>query len=199
MIIYGSKATGLASENINHDCPGCGADKSITMHIFQRYGHVFWIPLFPFNKIAVSECNNCKQVLRRKEFPKTFNERHQKLKAEAKTPWWTFAGLLLLALLITSGIVASKMDDKENAQLVLEPKPGDVYEVKLAYNEYTLYKVDRVEGGMVYLFENEYSTDKTSGFRDLGKKPFTDESYPIAMTDLKLMLENGEILDIERH
>lgn len=81
---------------------------------------------------------------------------------------------------------------------MLSPQKGDIYEIRLPDQQYTIYKVDKVEGNTVYFFENEYTTNKLSGVNKLLEKPFTTESYPVMKTDLKVMLENDEIMDIER-
>lgn len=198
MIIYGSKGTVLAGESVKCNCPNCEAQNSIQMYIAQRYAHVYWIPLFPTKKSAISECNNCKQVLDQKDFPHSFDRAHDTLKSNTKAPWWTYIGVILIGVLIVVGVITSQQNDKENAEFILEPKPGDVYEVKLRSNEYTLYKVDRVEGNIVYLFENQYSVDKSSGFRKLKKKPYYEDSSPVLKSDLKNMLDSGEIMDVDR-
>ena len=198
MIIYGSKGTVLGGESVKCNCPNCEAQNSIQMYVAQRYAHIYWIPFFPTNKSVVSECNNCKQVLEKKDFPPSFDRAHDNLKSNAKAPWWTYIGVILIGLLIVAGVVTSKLDDKENAELILAPKAGDIYEVKLSSDEYTLYKVDRVEDNMVYLLENQYAVNQSSGLDDLKIKPYYAESTPVPKSALKLMLEDGEIIDIDR-
>ena len=76
----------------------------------------------------------------KKEFPANFKRGYDNVKANAKTPWWTFSGLILLAALITAGIVQLNENDKENAIFINAPKEGDIYKAKLGNKEYTLYK-----------------------------------------------------------
>jgi hypothetical protein len=168
------------------------------MYFFQRYAHIFWIPFVPTHKKAVSECTNCRQVLEKKEFPLHFKNEYEDLKFQAKTPLWTFAGLGILAVVIVLGIISSNIDDAKNADLIFDPKKGDIYEMKLSATEYTLYKVDKVEGNAVYLFENEFVSDRASGVTDLYAKPFYKESTPLMKTNLKAILKSGEIMDIDR-
>jgi len=168
------------------------------MHIVQRYAHIYWIPLFPATKKAVAECTGCNHVLEKKQFPESYKNGYEEIKSQAQTPIWMFTGLGIIVVLIIGAFIASKQNDSENAELILSPQKDDIYEIKLSDKEYTLYKVDKVEGNTVYLFENQYATDKPGGVEDLLQEPYFPESSPVMKTDLKAMLENGEIMDIER-
>jgi hypothetical protein len=198
MIIYGSAGKEIASGKIRAACTNCQEPNTINMFIVQRYAHVYWIPLFPAEKKAVSECTSCNHVLEKKQFPERYKSEYEDLKSNSKTPIWMFTGLGIIAVIIAAVFITSALDDTENAELVLSPQKGDLYEIKLSDKEYTLYRVDKVEGNAVYVFENEYAVDQAEGVRDLLLKPFYKESAPIMKTDLKAMLEKGEIMDIER-
>ncbi|SMD42886.1 hypothetical protein SAMN00777080_1453 [Aquiflexum balticum DSM 16537] len=89
MIIFGSKATQVASETINEKCASCGTPNSIQMTVFQKYAHVFWIPSFPMGKTSITQCSHCKQVLEKKEFSRNLNTNYEILKSKSKTPIWT--------------------------------------------------------------------------------------------------------------
>jgi len=137
-------------------------------------------------------------VLEKKQFPESYKGDYEDLKFHAKTPIWMYTGLGLLAILIVAIFISISLDNTENAELVIAPQKGDIYEIKLSDKEYTLYKVDKVEGNAVYIFENEFATDQSSGVKELLLKPFYKESLPVMKSDLKVMLEKGEIMDIER-
>ena len=198
MIFYGSAGKEIARGKIRAACTNCQEPNSINLFIVQRYAHVYWIPFIPAAKKAISECTKCNQVLEKKQFPESYKVDYEDLKFHAKTPIWMYTGLGLLAILIVAIFISISLDNTENAELVLAPQKGDIYEIKLSDKEYTLYKVDKVEGNAVYMFENEYATDKSGGVKDLLLKPFYKESLPVMKSDLKVMLEKGEIMDIER-
>jgi hypothetical protein len=44
MIIFGSKATQVASETVNEKCASCGTPNSIQMTVFQKYAMFFGYP-----------------------------------------------------------------------------------------------------------------------------------------------------------
>lgn len=198
MIIYGSKATEILTENIKENCSHCDTQNSVEMTIFQKYAHVFWIPFFPFSKTGMTQCTHCKQLLEKDEFNDKLINRYKTLKSNTKAPIWTFSGLALLGVLIISGVGYNKINGEKNAELISEPKKGDVYEVKMDNSQYTLFKVDKVAGDSVFVLENMYETNKISGLSDLKDEDFIKESWGIHKTELKNMLEIGTIIDIKR-
>jgi len=202
MIIYGVRSTQLAKEIITDKCSGCGTQNSTELYVFQKYAHVFWIPLFPVGKTVVSECHHCKQVLKQKEMPSALISSYEKIKSQTKTPVWTFAGLAVFAVILLLDLSTTRKNDKENAQYILAPKSGDILEIKTKENQYTVYKIDEVQGDSVLIRINEYETNKLSGLGELkakGEKSFSDETFSFSKAELKTMLEKGEIIDIERN
>lgn len=199
MIIFGSAGKEIARGKTRAICTNCQQQNSINMYIVQRYIHIYWIPFCPaLYKEAISECTDCNQVLKKKQFPESYKSHYKDLNHSSKIPVWMFTGLGIIAVIIFGIFINIKQNDSENAELVLSPKKGDIYEIKLSDEKYTLYKVDKVEDNAVYMLENEYITDKEDGIDQLLLKPFYKESYPIMKSDLKIMLEKGEIIDIER-
>jgi hypothetical protein len=201
MIVYGSKNKQLAKETIFEKCPNCGTQHSVEMHVFQKYAHVFWIPFFPMGKTGISQCDHCKQVLKLKQMPPGLVDSYNNIKAQTRTPVWMFAGLALLAFGITAGVISEKNKSAKNARLILNPQSGDIFEIKTADRQYTLYKVSAVKGDTVFVLYNNYESNKLSGLEKLkekGDKAFSSEEQPLTKADLKKMLDNDEILDIDR-
>ena len=201
MIIYGSKGIHLASENILEKCPNCQTSNNIYLHVYQRYAHIFWIPFFPTRKIVFSECIYCKQVLRKRQFPDSFIERYKNIKSQARTPFWTFIGLGFVILIVTLFIININQDNKRNNELILNPMKGDVYEIKNDYKSYTLAKVDRVAGDIVYIRLHQFETNGISGLTNLktkGDSAYSEKTYPMLKRELKQMLDEDKIIDIDR-
>lgn len=130
MIFYGSKATKIGTESLFDKCSNCGTSNSMEMVVYQRYAHIYWIPFFPIGKTVGTYCSHCKQVLPNKEFSDTLKISFSNLKAASKTPVWTFTGLALAAVLIVWGVSMSKQKDQQNAALIVDPRKGDIYEVR---------------------------------------------------------------------
>ena len=198
MIVYGTKSKELAKEILTEKCPNCGTQNSTDLHVFQKYAHVFWIPFFPMGKTGVSQCNHCKQVLKLKDMPSSMKTSYETLKAQTKTPVWTFSGLALVAVIIAIGVMADKKKDERNAGLILTPQGGDIFEIKTRGNQYTLYKVDQVQGDTVFVKVSNYETNKESALSDLKKKDYSEGVLGFSKAELKQMLDNGDIVDIDR-
>ncbi len=201
MIIYGTNSSNVATSKVAAKCPACETANSFEMAVFQKYAHIFWIPLFSVGKTGATGCTNCKQVLQANEFPATITENYEGLKTQAKTPPWTFTGLVIIIALVSWAVINDKQNDKQNAETILTPQQGDIYEIKTATQQYTLYKVGQVDADTVYLLLNDYETNKPSGLSDLkakGDEAYSAELFPLLKADLKEMLDKGEIIDIDR-
>lgn len=201
MIFYGSKATQIGTESLFDKCSNCGTSNSMELVVFQRYAHIYWIPFFPIGKTGVTQCSNCKQVLEKKEFSENLKASYNNLKSGSKTPVWVFTGLGLIALLITWVSVTGKQNEQKYKQWILSAEKGDIYEIKLDYKQYTLFKVDKVVGDTVFVLLNQYETNKSSGLSDIKRKgdlAFIQEPLPLLKAELKTKLEQGEIIGIDR-
>lgn len=198
MIIYGARNKELAKAHLTEKCPHCGTQNSIDMHVFQKYAHVFWIPFFPMKKLGISQCSHCKQALFPEQMPMSLKTIYGDLKAQSKTPIWTFTGLALVAVLIIAIFINDRRNDQKNAQLILTPQAGDIFEIEGKNYRYTLFKVDHVQGDTVYIRASNYEVNKVSGLDDLKRREFSTDVYGFAKARLKEMLSSGEIIDIER-
>jgi hypothetical protein len=201
MIIFGSKATPIATETIKGKCAHCGTQDSVQMTVFQKYADLFWIPFFPIGKTAVTQCSHCKQVLEKKQFNIDLINSYERIKANSKTPVWTFSGLGLLVVLFFVGGIVSEQRNAKNTELIAHPQAGDLYEIKIDYKQYTLYKVESISGDSVYVLINDYETNKRRGLEELkqkGDEAFYTKPFSIHKDELKVMLEEGEVLDVER-
>lgn len=199
MIIYGAKSKVLAKEPVTQKCPNCESQHTLNMYVVQRYAHVFWIPLFPFEKTGISECSNCKQVLELRKMPPALVSAFPPIKANAKTPIWMFVGLALIGVLIISATITGQKEKADNAKFVLAPKTGDIYEVKTPDNKYTLMKIIEVQKDSVYVKYNNYETDNTTGINQLKDKAYSEEVYALKKSALKNMFDKGDIYGIERN
>lgn len=201
-MVFGSKTKLLSSETIMDKCPSCGQQGSVQLNVYQKYAHVYWIPLFPTKKIGGSQCGHCKQVLEEKQLPGSFSGALDTLKANTKAPKYLFAGSAALVVLIVALFIGISNDNKENLAFINAPQKGDVYEVKTGTSQYTLYKVEKLEGDSVYVKMSEFEADKLSGLSKIKKKgpeAFSAENFGFSRNELKQMLEKNEIIDVERN
>lgn len=201
MLIYGSRATKLKAEPIVYTCKHCQSKNTTTMVLFQKYAHVFWIPFCPIKKLAVTQCEHCKQVLEQKQFDPELKEIFDEQKKTVKTPIWTFTGLALLIVLIVSIAQDEKKEAAENKVYLEQPQVGDVYTVRTKEGNYTLWKVQEVTKDSVGYWMNNYEVNKISGLHKITGKG--DTAYlPITVymgrNELLPKLDKGEIKDVSR-
>ena len=200
MIVYGRRATVLKTQVLFEPCPNCRTTNSVQITVYQRYAHIFWIPMFPIGKTGVSVCVNCRQVLKLKEMPSGLRLAYDNLKADTRIPIWHFSGLALIVVAIIAVSISEKNKAEKVSKLILNPKTGDLFELKIKDTVYTLYKVLKVEKDTVFFFANQYHTNVEAGLDDLKKKPFDmSETYGIPKIALIRMNKKDEIIDIDRN
>lgn len=139
MIIFGTgslliKRFSPADLNISKDETG----DHITYEVKQKYVHIFWIPVFPIDKIWIMRQNGTKQAY---ELPKKIQYLIENEKAkEIKTPITSWVFLLLIALgltlsglgKLTKGIFRGKFKEQgtELMQTRIDyPVSGDYYTI----------------------------------------------------------------------
>ncbi|TNE81124.1 MAG: zinc-ribbon domain-containing protein [Bacteroidetes bacterium] len=200
MIIYGWKSTGIGQAQIPEPCPNCSTENSVQMHVFKKYAHVFWIPLFPFGNTAVTECDHCKQVLKKNEFSPQFKERYERLKEASAKALWTWTGTALFAVLVVYSSFASGKHQEELKTFAAEPQINDLYTWKID-GEYTLAKVVQVANDTVYLQFHEYSINKSYKVnRLLSEHPdaFSADLVGIPSDQIPSLVADDTISDIDR-
>ena len=198
MIIYGSKSTPLLSEQLfNVKCQSCGKD-SINMHVYGKYAHVYWIPFFPIGKTGISECQNCKQVTEEKAMPSNYKEGYTELKSKAKTPWWHFSGLAVIAAIVCISLFTSSNHKKDEIGYLQTPLKGDVYKYKTKTG-YSTMKVDSVSSDSVFVLLNTLEHNKMSKVYKIDKaENYEKTRTAIAREEILNEYQKGEIYSIDR-
>ena len=100
MLIFGTGSRMLLHLLIAQKCGNCSNANTVYMYVFQKYFHLFWIPVFPIGQRTVSQCTFCKQVLEPNQMPDSYSDDFYNVKAQAKTPWWAFIGLGIIGFFI---------------------------------------------------------------------------------------------------
>jgi len=100
LIFFGLRTSKIGTYLMqNSECSYCEKSDSLNITEYGRYFHVFWIPIFPLGRKIFSECEHCKQTIRKRDFdPKSKNDYNQN-KSKSKRPIWHWTGLILLAIL----------------------------------------------------------------------------------------------------
>jgi len=105
IFFFGTRATSVLTELVpNLSCQYCG-EQRMYLVISSRYFHFFWIPMFPIGKSTYTVCNHCKQTLSINQMPQEYRIAIADQAAEAKTPVWQFAGLMIIGVCIAVPIL----------------------------------------------------------------------------------------------
>jgi hypothetical protein len=198
MIIYGTRAKALATEQVVDACPNCNSRNTVHISVLQQWAHIFWIPLFPFGKTGVSQCTHCKQVLKLKEMPAGLRLSYDNIKAQTKTPVWTFAGLMLIAVVAVAITFYEQQKSQRVTQMIPSLKKGDIIHLRLSDTTFIVEKVSRVKGDTVFLLYSKYQINRFMDISDLESKEFETQEEAVTVADLKAQDKKDEIIDIKR-
>jgi hypothetical protein len=200
MIIYGTKAKKIYAEIINQKCPHCGTHSGTEFYIFQKYAHVFWIPLFPIGKTAVSQCEHCKKVMKLNEMPKDFKDFYEENKKTA-APFWMYSGAALIAVLIISGLYSDYQKTNASEKYIQDLKTNDLLEIKIPGGGYTWYKITETLADTIYLKQSLQESTLESGLEKINTTDnnFTEEEFVSTRKAFKEKFKSGEIMNVIRN
>jgi hypothetical protein len=201
MIIYGTNGTHLRTDPApGPACPACGIGNTLRTSLFSRYAHIYWVPLFPYQKVAVVQCGACGWDTTAP--PAELAPAVRELKKEISHPFWTWSGLGALALLVVGSYLLSIRDHHQDEALLAAPRSGDVYTVRsdsANTHAYSLLKVRRVQGNSVELLANKFQTRDSNPFPKLDQGSYYNpEPFIITRLDLQIMRRKGALTDVDR-
>lgn len=201
MIIYGTNSSTIGTEHLSSEqCYHCEAQGEIQLTALAKYAHIFWIPTFPIRKAVVSQCRHCRELLEEEQMPDNIRDQALRLKSSSNFPWWYYIGLALIACFVVLISISIHQDKQENTQLMLHPKVGDVYEVKIKSNQYTSWKVSHLTKDTVYFYFNQYTVNQLTGIDQIKmKRNYSEAETGISVAAIQHMFDQDEIMDIDRY
>ena len=110
LIFHGKRKTAIGIfEPLFYKCPNCEQLHSTYIVAYSWYFHIFWVPLFPYEKEFVANCSECGFTRSEIKFgPNLVKELGEKRK-DFRHPWWTWSWLILfLGVVLYIIIVAPK-------------------------------------------------------------------------------------------
>lgn len=201
MVFFGTKASRIKDGQINNvSCPNCENNTSMTYAIFGKYAHIYWIPAFPTGRENIIECNSCKRTFKLKELSTQIKQKFDLERQDARTPFWYFSGLAIIAAAIGLGMYSSAQNDANNALFIQSPEVGDVYSIDGSEDGYySTMKVTDVSTDSIFVVANDYEIDKKSGIDDIDTdKNYTTEIFALGREDLINLFKDETIFDIDR-
>jgi zinc-ribbon family len=110
LLIYGKLKTSIGIfEPPFYKCPNCDQLHTTYVVVYSWYYHIFWIPVFPFEKDAVANCSECGFTRSEIKFGPGLIKDFEEKRKDYKHPWWAWSWtLIFLALILTIVIIAPK-------------------------------------------------------------------------------------------
>ncbi|WP_298479207.1 zinc-ribbon domain-containing protein [uncultured Maribacter sp.] len=201
MIIFGKRTAYIGSKTSSNNiiCTHCETKGEIIYSVFRSHAHIFWIPVFPIGKRAVSECQHCKKTLSFKEMSPEMKKECNTVKNEIKGPIWQFSGLFIFALLIVFAGFAGKKDKENEAQYLSSPLAGDIYDYKTENSQYSTMRIIHVSADSVYVQLNDFEIGRSSKIYKIDKEEnYSKKAYGYSKDEIKTMYDQRIIIDIDR-
>ncbi len=203
MLIGGRRKSRIHFEGISGNCPHCGNSK-LSVQIFIKSGHVFWIPFIPLGKSTYLYCEHCKLVLEEDKIPAEFAGQAEQIANGTKTPKWTFAGLGLFVFLIFFAIIAGSVinsaGNKEQDDYYAHPKVGDMYDGMTLFNDgYVVYKLVAYKPNEYKFLMSEYAAETILGLTNIkSKNQYSNDTLLMDSSTVKEYRKNGTFLGVHR-
>ncbi|MDH6533991.1 zinc-ribbon domain-containing protein [Parabacteroides sp. 52] len=194
ILFYGIRKVRIKKYDDFHiKCENCN-DYGQEISVYQKYFHVFFIPIFPFGtKTIRSLCLKCND---------TFNDKKiNHYLSITKTPVYLYTGIILLLTLITTMVVANINAQKQKAEYVANPQTNDVYLIRQDDEKSTIYyffKVKNVNIDSVVLLHSYLQYDHFVSAMNDSDYFVRDDTFMILKSDLKKYLDSGMINAVER-
>ncbi len=202
MILYGTKGAHLhTAPLLGVACPACATPEALQLTIFSRYVHMYYVPVLPYDRPAVTQCLRCQQAWKEEALPAAIRPAVQSFKKQFRAPIWNWTGAMLFVLGMCWLVTANARDDKDNAAYLAAPRAGDIYTVHEKEDDpnYSLLKVVSTGGNLVELVANEYQVNNNHPINDLNAPAkYSKESFSLTLLDLRTMQNKGQITDVDR-
>lgn len=201
MLIFGHRAKFLKRvDSFTETCPNCGKTGNVEFSFYQDYFHIFWIPVIPIGKITYAVCNSCGQNWEPKNMPAVWSEAIRRLKEEIPTPWYSFIGLGIIAVVAVVGVVQTKLERKATEQFLQSPQVHDTYIMKEKAGYYHLRLTDTKDGvffftsgAYTYMYQSDAEEANTNETRF-----FSTSTYALTQEDLEYLYQDKQIARILR-
>jgi hypothetical protein len=117
MIIYGTKNFKGKSIISKNTCPNCNTSGQLVFQTAIRCFHIFWIPIFPIQKVVVSQCQHCKKVYNKSTFNSEMYSTANELKINQKYSILHFIGLIIITGLIIWAVLPETEKERQEKEL----------------------------------------------------------------------------------
>jgi hypothetical protein len=140
----------------------------MTFVAYQRYAHIYWIPLFPLNKLVFLKCASCKHAVERKDMSMEEKAAISSQLAKARTPVWTFSAMAVIALIVAGATYAQHVTTNRTLAYQKAPKAGDIavlFGKSDAEHPFVVLRINKIEGEAMDLSFSNYAYSTIEGAR----------------------------------
>jgi hypothetical protein len=95
-IIHETKETAIRIDEFFIKCPSCESYSWADILVISKYVHVYWIPLWPYDKEANVFCTKCGLKRYGMAFDSDLVGNYYEVKHKFKHPWHTYIGLMVI-------------------------------------------------------------------------------------------------------
>ena len=168
-------------------------------HIYGSYAHVMWIPCIPFGKEVFSWCGHCQNYLKLKEMPQELRQKAREFRRESSYPKWFYSGLGIVVFFFAYVFINDQMGKSQLPEYVKSPEVGDVYYVEEKPEEFSSFKINRIDADSLYVHWNNLYVTKSYQVSDIDKAAnYSDQVYGISRVFIDEAFEDGDIIKIKR-
>jgi hypothetical protein len=200
MIFYGSKSANIKNDRVsNIECQNCGNNVSMNYNIFQRYVHIYWIPLFPVQKITILECNSCKATFDLNDLTSINKQKIERSNGKTPTPFWMFSGTFIIAVIVIAIFINTLKTDSDSKIFIQDPKIGDVYFVKESNGFYTTMKVHEISKDTLIVYLNDMEIDKKTQIDKINLHNNYNTTDKLSRKQIEKLFEEGHIYEVLRY
>jgi hypothetical protein len=181
-------------------CPYCESAGSTSGKYFSRHFHIFWIPLFPFDKTGYVICSQCQRKRDTHLMNPGLREAFlQEKKTAPRFRFWQFTGLALPVLFFMVGVVAVTFNKKYAGKYIEDPKSGDTYFYTQNNGYYTTYKVDHISLDSVYIHPNGYEVADLKKLSSINRNEnYSKTLLSFSRKELREFYRSRRIFKVER-
>ena len=106
-IKFGLAKTVIGIDEVLVKCPCCDKSSWADLMVESSYLHIYWLPIFPVDKVANLICTECGLKRYGLSFDSNFIPTYQEIKHKFRHPIKTYIPLLVLAFLIIVSVITT--------------------------------------------------------------------------------------------
>jgi C4-type Zn-finger protein len=105
IVIYGTKIVPVGVDESFVKCPVCESHQHADVMVESHYYHLYWIPVFPYDKTATIICQNCGLKRTSMEISENWFSDYREIKKRNRHPLYSYIGVAFIALVIALVII----------------------------------------------------------------------------------------------